>query len=197
LAGITDPLKAGFERVGDSCEAAYTEYMIGGCYLGQSRIDAMLALFQSLARNCEKARYNWLLAQSLTSLSNADQYSRDFSAAINHTNRSLNVSEGMSDSIGILNSRYQLGEIYRFLNNGEQALDLFVRDLELARTWLPNPGQMWGRYFSISRALDQLGLETAAIDFQMEALQLATEANVPQLMCRSHNFLGTMRAKRG
>src|SRR6185295_9594609 len=138
LAGITDPLKAGFERVGDSCEAAYTEYMIGGCYLGQSRIDAMLALFQSLARNCEKARYNWLLAQSLTSLSNADQYSRDFSAAINHTNRSLNVSEGMSDSIGILNSRYQLGEIYRFLNNGESALAGQVQWrslLEIARKW--------------------------------------------------------------
>lgn len=186
-----------FERAGDACEAIYIDYLVGSCYLQQFKAESGLSFFQPLTLTCEKARYRWLLAQTLNAISTANQHLRDFSTAINNTNRSLKLSEEMGDTLGVVKARYQLGEIYRFVSNGRKALDLYVQDLPLTRAYFQPSAQLWRSYFSISRTFEQLDLYAAAIDFQKEALQLAVEVQAPRLICRSYNYLGLMFAKHG
>jgi CHAT domain-containing protein/lipoprotein NlpI len=186
-----------FERVGNACEAIYIDYAIGSSYLQQSKTEAALLYFHPLARACEKSHYKFLLAQTLSALSNAYQNLRNFSAAMSNTNDALKLSEEMGDRIGVLKMRFQLGEINRFLNNDRKALDIYFQDLPQTRIYFPQPDQLWARYFSISRAFDQLDMYAAAVTFQKEALHFALQAQAPRLICRSYNYLGFILAKHG
>lgn len=186
-----------FVSAGDACDAAYIDYIIGNCHVGQSKAEAALSLFQTLARRYEQAQYRWLLAQTLIALSNCNQHLRDFSSAIDYTTRSLSMSEQMGDDLAVSRGRFQLGEIYRFVNDGRRALELYAGDLALAQTGYAQAIPLRVRYFSISRAFDQLDLDATAIDFQKEALGPALEASDPRMMCRSYNHLGQMLSRRG
>ncbi|HEX8186509.1 MAG TPA: tetratricopeptide repeat protein, partial [Blastocatellia bacterium] len=189
--------KEGFERAGNSCEAVYAACLIGNCYVQQSKAEQGLALLQPLAETYEKKSYRWSLARTLNVICTANQYLRDFSMAISNGNRSLALSEEIGDVIGAVRTRYLLAAAYRFVNDSEKALDLYVKDLSLARAYMPQPAQLWRHYASISLAFDQIGFDGAAVAFQQEALQLATEANAPRFICRSYSFLGFILAERG
>ncbi|HKQ04634.1 MAG TPA: CHAT domain-containing protein [Blastocatellia bacterium] len=189
--------KAGFERSGDVLEVTYIAYWLGNCYLQQSKAEAGLSLFESLGKTCERTQYQWLLVQSLIARANANTYTNDLSMAIRHTNRALRLSKEMGDPIGYARTLFQLADEYRFVDNFQKAVELHLQDLLLAQVYFPQPVQLWRSYFSISRSLDGLNLYTAAIDFQKEALNLATEAEAPRLICRSHNYLAIILAKSG
>ena len=186
-----------FERVGDECEAIFTAYPIGNCYVQQSKAESALSMFQPLAQACEKEGYRWLLSQALYASANANLYLRDFSAAMENSRRSMGLAKEMGDAIALVRTLYQFAEEHRFVNASREALDLHAQGLPLANLYTPQPGELWRIYFSISLTLDQLNLTRSAIDFQKEALKLAIEAEAPRIICRSYNYLGAMLAKGG
>lgn len=186
-----------FRSAGNVVEALYVDNLIGGCYLQQFKAEAALEVFQTLAQSCEKANYKWRLARTLYQLSNANQHVRDFSTAIGNSTRAMQISEEIGDTIGMINARLQLADIYRFLNNPRKALDMFAHDLPIAGACMPQPANQWANYFSISRIFDQLNQGQTAIAFQKEALRLAIAANAPRMSCRSLNSLGLLLARNG
>ncbi|MEN3335449.1 MAG: hypothetical protein V7641_4814 [Blastocatellia bacterium] len=186
-----------FDHIGDQCEALYVTYPIGSCYVQQSKAESALALFQPLAQASERGQYKHLLAQTLGAMANANMYLREFSAAIENSERSMNLSKEIGDTSKFLDTFFQLAEENRFVNNCQKALDLHVQNLSLAYVSLPEPAELWARYFSISLTFYQLNLYTTAIDFQKEALRLALEAGKPRLICRTYNYLGMLLAKYG
>lgn len=189
--------KEQFERAGDACEATYAAYLVGSCIVQQSKAEAGLALLQPLARACEARSYRWLYARAVNAMCNAYMYLRDFSMAISSGNRSLAASEEIDDVTGVVKTRHFLGEVYRFVNNGQKALAAYVEGLSLAQTYMPQAAMLWRHYASLSLAFDQLGHYAAAVSFQKEALQLAIDAAAPRQVCRSYNFLGFILAKHG
>lgn len=189
--------KAEFERAGDVSESMYAEYLIGLSCVQQSRIELGTSRLETLTLGCKKAQYNWLLSQTLRALCGARQLSRDFSEAIRDADQSIELCERADDVIGALRARYQLGEVYCFVENPRNALEIYAADLPRAHVYLTRPDNIWARYFSISRAFDQLKFVQASIDFQNEALLFANETKAQRLICRSLNYLGWLLSKRG
>jgi CHAT domain-containing protein len=184
-----------FAREGDSADQAVAMLAIANAYLQQQRTAMALSVAQPLVEICERASWRFLLAQAFYLISQAHQNVREFSAAIQNTNRSIKLSEEMNDSVGVLKARFQLAEINRFLNKNAAALDVYFRDLPQASALSTNSAQLWGRYFSISRAFDEIGGASAALSFQNEALQIAIETGDARLICRSRNYLGFILGK--
>jgi CHAT domain-containing protein/Tfp pilus assembly protein PilF len=186
-----------FRRLGDDRDLAKMDFIIGNAYVQQSEAETGLSYFQPLTLMSDRLHFRFLLAQTLYVTSGALQYSRDFSAALKHTSRAITIFEEMGDVAGVLRVRFQLGEINRFVNNERKALDIYFQDLPRAREYFPQPAAQWARYFSISRAFDQLDLYSAAVDFQNEALRLAQQAKSARIVCRSQNYLGFILARHG
>jgi len=186
-----------FDRAGDNCEALNVAYPMGNCYVQQSKAESALALFNPLKHAYEKAQYKRFLVQTLDAMANADMHQRDFSAAMESSNQSIKISEEIGDKRSLVNTLFQLAEENRFVNNCPKALDLHTQNLSLAYAYLPQPVELWARYFSLSLTFYQLDLYTTAIDFQREALQLALATDKPRLVCRSYNYLGMLLARYG
>ena len=189
--------KQTFEAAGDECEVLYTAYEIANCYLQQAKAESALSVFQPLAEICEKSEYRWLLGQILSAMANANLYLRDFSAAMENSERSINLSRAIGDRITLIKTLFQLAEECRFVNNERKALDLHAQDLSLTYAFLPQSTELWPNYFSISLTFYQLGMYVTAIDFQREALHLTIEAEKPRSICRSSNYLGMLLARHG
>lgn len=186
-----------FERAGDEYELMYTAFPIANCYLQQSRAEKALSLLEPLARAAEKHRCKRLLAQTLDTTANANLYLRDFSSAMDCSRRSIDLSKEIDDTVGFLNTSYQLAEEYRYVSNPKKALDLHSRILVLAYKCFEQPVEFWPNYFSLSLTAYQLALPATAIDYQREALQLAISAERPRIICRSYNYLGMLLARNG
>jgi CHAT domain-containing protein/tetratricopeptide (TPR) repeat protein len=181
-----------FVRTGSLGEAIYINYPLGHSYLLEHKAELALSIFQKLADTCEANRYRWLLAQSLNAIGNAHTSLRDFSLAINSTNRSLKLSEEIGDISGVIKTLNQLGGHYFSLNNYDRCLALYAQSLAMDRIYSPSAMQLWRDYFSISQALNHIGLYAAAIDYQKEALHIALQGELPQMQCRSYSYLGVL-----
>lgn len=186
-----------FERAGDEYELMYAAFPIANCYLQQSRAEKALSLLEPLAQAAEKYRCKRLLAQTLDTTANANLYLRDFSSAMDCSKRSIDLSKEIGDSIGFLNTSYQLAEEYRYVSNPKKALDLHSTILVQAYKCYEHPVEFWPNYFSLSLTLYQLAMPATAVDYQREALQLAISAERPRIVCRSYNYLGMLLARNG
>lgn len=181
-----------FQQAGDAAEAVSARYPLGHCFLLESDLARSRATFQEVARACVAAHYKGLLAQTLNGLAIVEMGLNNYSAALEQSQRSLALSEQIGDTSGMMKTTHQLGEEYVYLNNYEMALSLHLRSLALTTRYAPEPIQLWRNYFSIARPLNLLGLTTAAVEYQREALRLALMLGVPQTVCRSYINLGLM-----
>lgn len=179
------------ESAGNACEAKYVDYRLGHCYLMQSKSGPSLAIFEKLAKDCEKAQYKWLLAQSLYSIANVQVGLTNYSAALDSSTRCLEISGQINDSNGVARAMQQLAQEYLYLNNYQESLDLHQQTLMLGDN-IADPLFKWRTYFYIAMPLNRLGLHAAAIEYQKEALKLAVEMRRPQVICRSYIHLGLM-----
>lgn len=180
------------ESAGDACEAKYADYRLGHCYLMQSKSGPSLAVFEKLARDCEKAQYKWLLAQSLYSVANVQVGLNNYSAALDSSTRCLEISGQINDSNGVARATQQMAQEYVYLNNYHEALGLHQQTLTLGDDGVADPLFKWRSYFYIAMPLNRLGLHAAAVEYQKEALRLAVEMQRPQVICRSYIHLGLM-----
>ncbi|MGA9768446.1 MAG: CHAT domain-containing protein [Blastocatellia bacterium] len=179
-----------FNSVGDVCGATYINYPLSYAYLLQAKPESSLPILQELIKTCEKFQYRWLLARCCTQMASAQVGFRDLSMAVINSNRSLEISKNMGDTNGVMGSLLQLGAEYLYLNNYQKSISLHAQSLALARASSSGPRQLWPYYFSIGNLFSLIGLYDAAIAFQKEALQLAIEAETPELIARSYNYMG-------
>ena len=189
--------RGAFDAGRAECEKARATFHVANCYVQQSKAPNGILLLGPLADVCERKGYKRLLAQTLGGLSNANQYLSDFSTAIENSSRSVSLYEEIGDRIAALKARHLLADVYRFVHDYRQALDLHALDLSLVREYASQPKESWRHYASISLTLNQLDLYPAAIVFQEEALRQATQAGDARLISRTHSFLGSIRAAHG
>ena len=186
-----------FKNAGDGAEATYVDYRIGHCYLALSKSQQSLQVFERLAGDCERAGYRWLLAQARYSMAILQIALNKYSAALDISNGFLRLSQELGDPVGVVNAIQQIGQEYLFLNNYAQSLSFHGRSLSELIDCDIDPLQKWRAYFYISLPLNRLGLQTAAVEYQKEALRLALELGRPLPVCRSYVNLGLMYGARG
>lgn len=186
-----------FENIGERAEATYVEYPIGHAYLLQSKSNLSLTAFERVVRESEARKYRWLTAQALNATANAQIGLTNYSAALEASHRSLALSKEIGDTNGLMKTTNQLAQQYFRLGNYAKSLDLHQQSLALSGVFSTEPIQMWRNYFTIAMPLNALGLHSAAIEYEKEALGRAEALKMPQSVCRSYSILGLMYAGQG
>lgn len=184
--------KQTFEESGDECEAIFTEYRMGHCYLLQPDLKKSEAIFERLRPACERSNYRWLLNQNLYRTASIRLTFNEYSESIDYARRALKQSEQMQDTVGMLNMLVMLADQYRALNDQRQSLHFLRRALALTREEGAEPLQTWGIFTAIGLNLQSLDLHPSALEYQKEALRLALEMRPerPLIISRSHDYLG-------
>jgi CHAT domain-containing protein len=190
--------KAILEHIGDKAEAVYVDYPIGHSYLMQLESNLSLSVFNQVVRQCETHQYKWLQAQALNATANVQIGLTNLSAALEASDRSLKLSEQIGDTTGVMKTTNQLAQQYFRLGNYSKSLDLHKQSLALAIVSGTEPIQFWRTYFAIPFPLDAMGLHSAAVEYEKEALRWAEDSKVPPVtVCRSYSLLGLMYAGQG
>jgi CHAT domain-containing protein/Tfp pilus assembly protein PilF len=192
-----EPLKKAeqiFEQLGDKAEAIYVEYPIGHLYLAQKKSELALIAFEHVVREAEAHGYRWLMAQALNATANTQIGLTNHSAALEASERSLELSKQIGDTSGVIKTTNQLAAEYFRLGNYQKSLDLQQQSLTAANRAFADAMQLWRNYFAITKPLQALGLHAAAIEYAKEALRRAQAMNQPTEISRSYCVLGLMYA---
>jgi CHAT domain-containing protein len=186
-----------FEQQGAACEALFVRYPMGHARLLQGESAHSLSEFEAVRRGSRASRYGWLLGQSLNALANVHIGLNNYSVALEHSRRSLDILEQVGDSAGVVKVNDQLGVEYLRLGNPREALGFHRRAVARANADSLGPLPLWRSYFTAAMPFHALGLSDAAIDFTKEALRLAEDTKSPVNVSRSYAHLGLMYGGRG
>lgn len=189
--------KSIFDDIGDKAEALYVEYPIGHSHLLQAKSNLGLVAFDRVVRESEARHYRWLEAQALNATANAQIGLTNHSAALEASQRSLELSKEIGDTTGVIKTTNQLAQEYFRLGNYPKSLEFHEQSLVFANATTPEPIQLWRNYFTIAMPLNAMGLHSAAIEYEKEALRQAEVLKNPLAVCRSYAILGLMHAGRG
>lgn len=186
-----------FEQNGDDCEALFVRYPVGHSRLLQGESMQSLTEFEAVSHVSEANHYRWLLGQSLNALANVHIGLNNYSVALEHSQRSLEILKQVGDSVGVVKVNDQLGVEYLRFGNPREALGFHRRAVTLANEDSLGPLPLWRSYFTAAMPFHALGLGDAAIDFTQEALRLAEATKSPMNVSRSYAHLGLMYGSRG
>lgn len=164
-----------FESAGGGPEVYFVEYWIGYSLQQMPRSEESLTILRALAARCEQRKYKWLLAQALNTSANAATNLKDYSRAIEDTERSLALSEQVADGYTEQKNLAQQADKFRMLNNQRQMLKYTGRCLERADASWPGARQMWRNFNTATNTFYALGLDSAALAYGKEALRLSVE----------------------
>lgn len=186
--------KYGQAEMAFSQAGSFPESLLARCWVAHSLVrkpdfKQSWAIYTDLLPQCEQKRYLWLQSQTLNGMAD-NRSAANFSESLIYANRSRELAEQIGDPAGVIRNlgfamtmNLQFGDYQASLNSAAQAFGL----LDQARLL---PRQVWPLFADGSMLFLKLGLPSAALDFQREALRLALQAQWPPIICRSHTRLG-------
>lgn len=186
-----------FREISATCEEHLIDYQLGQSYLLQTKPQAALVIFEETSKLCTENHYTWLQSQLYLAMANAHLALSDYSNALLKSNRSLEMSEGMGNVNSIMKAYTQIGLEYVYLNNYHKALEYHIHNIELLKTYLPEPIQSWRIYFLTAQTFNKLNLYSAAVECQEQTITIAEELGSPLLIWRSYYPLGLIYANQG
>lgn len=186
-----------FAQAGDTVEVHHARFWIAYCSTGALSTQQRLALLTKLAADCGKFRYRWLLMRTVQSISSAKYSLKDYSEAIDYSLQALDLSRQIGDQIGSFNALDTLTEIYRAINNYDQAISSVGQSQALIDCCAFNQIKVWRHYGIVAFAFYSSGSYAAAVEYQREAVRRALAANDPEMISVSYVHLGLMLAKLG
>jgi CHAT domain-containing protein/Tfp pilus assembly protein PilF len=185
-----------FDETHNTPEAIFAEHWVSYCYYQTAQAGQSLKISERLARDCEEKSYQWLLSLSFNLLGNAEADFNEYSKAVEYTQRSLLLSEQLSDTYGTQKNLVQLANEYRSLGNHHQSLFYLQRCLDFADKFWPGQRQMWRNYVGTAMSLYASGLYVSAAEFAKEALKLGLDTTKdPSQTYLPHIYLGLIYGK--
>jgi CHAT domain-containing protein len=181
-----------FIRAGDICEAEYVEYLTGHTYARQPNIKMALEALEPLARACESKKHTSLLARVLNTMADANYSLNKYSEAIRYSTRSFEIAEQAQDVDMQLKSAAQMAIIYKATGNHRQSLASLQRGLTLANLSPADSDSIRLFYDIAAGCFEATGLNATAIDYQREALRLASDSLT---LSRCHANLSSIYGK--
>ncbi len=183
-----------FEQAGDRVQLQHARFWIAYCEVDSRRA---LDLRTDLATNCARLRYRWLLMRTIQSISSAKYDLKEYSKAIEYSQQALELADEVGDQIGAFNALDSLTELYRAINNYEQAMNSISRSQPLLDCCAFNPIKIWRHYGVVAFSFYSAGFYAGAIEYEREALRRALVSDDPEMVCLSYVHLGLMLGKLG
>ena len=197
LSGFTDAIVAfegarrAFASVGDEVEAAFVSYWLAYCYFWSKQIDESRSTTEVLIRYCREKNYKWLLAQSLSNLSNIQTSFHEQSEMLNLDREALSLTEQVNDAYGTQKYLSTLAGKYSALYNFPESLNYIARSLRLMRDFWPGTRQAWRNYDTATQLFNRMGLYEASAAYGEEALRVALNgSHDPSIIYLSYVHLG-------
>lgn len=185
-----------FERAGDRVEVQHARFWTAYSSLSLDTQRA-LDLLMELAEDCVRLRYRWLLMRTTHAVAGAKYNLREYSKSIEYSLQALTLADQVGDQIGAFNALDFLTEVYRAINNHEQAMNSISRSQPLLDCCAFNPIKIWRHYGIVALSFYSAGFNAAAIEYQEEALRRALVSGDPEMVAISYVHLGLMLGKFG
>ena len=176
-----------FAQTGDEGERLFAEAWIGYCYLRMPDPERGAQTFQHLSEVFETRNYKSLFAQSLLALADTLNSQNEFSKVLEQANRAFGVSEQIQDHANAVRCLQAGTSMQLILGNYRESLAATFRALTLADALPPDPKLRWPFYHEASLDFYFLGMPESALQFENEALRLATSAGLSLLASRSYD----------
>lgn len=176
-----------FAQTADECEMLFAEAWVGYCYLRIPDPEKSQQTFQRLSRVFEAKNYKSLFAQSLLAQADALNAQNEFSKVLEQANRALAVSEQIDDHANAVRCLQAGTSMHLILGNYRESLAATFRALSLADGLPPDPKLRWPFYHEASLDFYFLGMPESALQFENEALRLATSSGLSLHASRSYD----------
>jgi CHAT domain-containing protein len=186
-----------FLEAGDECHHVFVEAWIGYCYLRSQGSEKSLPAFQQLSQVFAAKNYKSMLAQSLFAQADALNSKNEFSKALERANEALVLSQQIYDKPNSVRFLQAGTTVQLIMGDYSSSLRSTFRALRLAEELPPDPKITWPFYHEGSLAFYFLGLPTAALLFEAEALKLATTADLPLQASRAYDRLALIQERLG
>lgn len=184
-----------FTQAGDTCEALIAKSLVGSSYVRVPYTDRAFAIFEQIASYSSDRSYRLLLARALLSVADAEGSRREFSRSLESAAKALDIYESVQDSSSELWSLQALVANYQELGELYKSTGFAFRALDVARSFSPQPFEVWPFYQQTAFNLNALGFSSLALGFEESALRLAIESGMPLLRTRSYALLASIHQK--
>lgn len=179
-----------FLESGDDAESLFAESL--GGYARLRIPDPATEVFRRLSHVFESREYRSLFAQSLLGEADVSAARNEFSKVLEYANRSLAASEKTGDIPGAVRGLQARTSMQLIFGNYEDSLAASFHALNLAGTLPPDPKLTWPFYHEASLSFHLVGMPDVAVQFESEALRLATVGGLPLHTSRSYDRLALL-----
>src|SRR6266404_575109 len=186
-----------FSQARDKWEEVLADYWIAYSYSAKADAQHSWAIYEQLEQTCKRKNFKWLLMRTHAGWSVLQFIFSNYSKAIEHTHRALELAEQMNDDNGAFNAWSYLIEYYRYIGNYDESLRCVQRSLPFISTALPGKLQRINHYAIIASAFNSAGFYSAAINYQEESVSFAKATDNPATRCVAYVHLGLMYSKAG
>lgn len=183
-----------FEGAGDSCESIFAEVWVGISTLRIAPRESLRVL-EPLVPALEDKSYKYLLTMCLNGIADAQFSQRELTKSLEVGNRAYETAQQIGDLNGMLrNLTFQVAMQQQYGEYNKSLVSIF-RAFDLASTFSPDPKEIWAYYHQAASNYYSLGQLKTALDFQTEAMHLATETGLPLYKSRSYAQAGLILGK--
>jgi len=184
-----------FAKSGDEVEILFAESLVGYSYLRIPDPEKAIPIFERLSRGFEAKRYRSFYAQSVFAMADAVGSRNEFSKVLEHTAKSLLLSEQIQDYANVIRCLTAQTNAQIVVGNYSESLAAGFRALSLAETIPLDAKLTWPIYHETAMDFYFLGMPTVALQFENEALRLATVAKLPYQASRSLDRLALIHER--
>lgn len=182
--------KQEYGRAHNAAGVLFAEYRLAHCYVFLPDLAKAEPAFERLRKTAEARGYRWLSARCLYGLAHVGAINSEYSKAIDYSSGALAAFERAGDVDGMMRSLTQLADLNQALNRVGRSLGYLRRELALARERPTQPRERWGLLTNVAFTLSSMRLNTAALYYHREALDLALEMDEPLRVSRSYGYVG-------
>jgi CHAT domain-containing protein len=178
-----------FEGIDDTCDSIFAQIWVG---ISNRRIapKESLRILESLVPVLESKSYKYLLAMCLNGIGDAQFSRRELTKSLDSGNRAYETSEEIEDFNSMLrNLQFQVA-MQQQLGEYNESLASIFRAFDFAKTFSPDPKEIWAYYHQSALNYYSLGHFRTALDFQTEAMQVAAETGLTLYKSRSYAQAG-------
>lgn len=184
-----------FAKSGDEVEILFAESLVGYSYLRIPDPQKAIPIFERLSRVFEAKHYRSFYAQSVFAMADAVGSLNEFSKVLEHTGKSLVVSEQIQDQANVIRCLTAQTSAQIVVGNYSESLAAAIRALGLAETIPPDAKLTWPLYHEAAIDFYFLEMPNVALQFENEALRLAVAAKLTFHASRSFDRLALIQER--
>ena len=184
-------------QAGNEAEVLFSEAWIGYCHLRIPDPTVSLELFERLSRIFEAKNYRSLFAQTVLAIADSQNAQNEYSRVLERARQSLGLSEQIDDRANAVRCLQASTSVQIIVGNYRESLAATFRALSIAEQLPTDAKLIWPFYHEASIAFYFLEMPEVGLQFEIEALRIATAAGLSLQTSRSHDRLAVIFGRMG